>query len=95
MQTNETGYVWQIEWDTEGDAAEFADAYRDLLEHHDAEAVSDRPNTYRIDDGADYGDAYYVVQQGTTVTIVNAPTVDDLSGVRSGAGTTNASVVAA
>jgi len=95
MRTNETGYVWQTEWDSEADATEFADAYRDLLGHHDAQAVSDRPNTFTIDDGAAYGDAYYVVQQGTTVTIVNAPTVEDLSGVRSGAGTTNASVVAA
>jgi len=93
--TNETGYVWQTEWDSESDASEFADAYRDLLDHHDAQAVSDRANTYLIDDGAAYGDAYYVVQQGTSVVIVNAPTVDGLSGVRSGAGTTNASVVAA
>ncbi|WP_435344510.1 Hvo_1808 family surface protein [Haloarchaeobius sp. HRN-SO-5] len=92
--TNETGYVWKFEWDTEDDAAEFVAGYEELLAHHGAEPVDGRPDTFRIADDEEFGDAYYVVQQGTTVVVVNAPTVEDLNGVRAGAGTSNASVSA-
>jgi len=81
--TNETGYVWKTEWDSEQDAREFADAYRQLLDYHDAEPVGER--TYVVPEpefGRDFGDAFHVVRDGTTVTIVNAPTVDDLTNVR-------------
>ena len=83
--TNETGYVWKTRWDTEGDATEFRDGYVKLLEHHGAERVTDASGegtVFRIDEGEDYADAYRVTVSGDTVTITNAPTVEDLSGVR-------------
>jgi hypothetical protein len=83
--TNETGYVWKIAWDSEADAREFVEAYGTLLEYRGAEAVDDRRNTYRISDGTEFADAFYVEQDGTTVVIVNAPTVGALGDVRSGA----------
>ncbi|WP_135829472.1 Hvo_1808 family surface protein [Halorussus halobius] len=81
---NETGYVWKTVWDSERDAEEFVDGYRQVLEYNGASAVGDRANTWRIE-GDEFGDAFYVDQQGDEVVIVNAPTVSDLSGVREGA----------
>lgn len=72
---NETGYVWEIEWESAGDAAEFYDAYRDLLSEKDArERGKDR---YVIRDGPFQG-AFEVVKSGSTVTIVSGPTFDSL-----------------
>ena len=79
--TNETGYVWKLNWDSRADAAAFEGAYLDLLEYHGAEEVQGRPDTYRIGNG-EFADAFRVTQSGKNVTIVNAPTVDALSEVR-------------
>ncbi len=79
--TGETGYVWKSEWDSEEDARQFADAYRELLRYHGASAVDGRANTFRIAEDEEFADAFSVRRQGTTVTIVNAPTVDALSDV--------------
>jgi hypothetical protein len=75
----ETGYVWRIVWDSPRDAREFYGAYRQVLRYWGAERVDD--HTYRIDDGP-FADAIHVTVDGSMVTIVNAPTVDDLSSVR-------------
>ncbi|MFW5937333.1 MAG: Hvo_1808 family surface protein [Halanaeroarchaeum sp.] len=85
-ETGETGYVWKSTWDSSEEAAEFQAGYRKVLDHYGAEPVEDRPNTYRIPDG-DFADAFYVEQTGEDVVIVNAPTVEELSGVRAEAGT--------
>jgi hypothetical protein len=87
-ETNETGYVWKLEWDSEQDAREFVDGYEQLLVgYYGAQPVDGHPNTYRIPEGQQYADAFYVKIDGSTVYIVNAPTVDDLDEVRAGAGT--------
>ncbi|WP_209452239.1 Hvo_1808 family surface protein [Halosimplex halophilum] len=83
-ETNETGYVWKTVWDSEGDAAEFVQGYSMLLDYYGAEPVDDSANTYRIPEGP-YADAFYVNHTGTTVTLVNAPSVEELSEVRAGA----------
>jgi hypothetical protein len=85
-ETGETGYVWEINWDTEDDAAEFAEGYEQLLSYHGAQAVDGQENTYRIPEGNGFADAFYVQQDGDTVTIVNAPSVDDLGDVHAPAG---------
>ncbi|WP_224333577.1 Hvo_1808 family surface protein [Haloprofundus halobius] len=78
----EYGYVFQSEWDTEKDAREFADAYRaTLTDRLDAERVDD--SVYRVPDDSSFGDAFRVTQDGTTVTIVNAPTTEQLDDVHS------------
>mgnify|MGYP006272838107 CR=1 FL=1 len=76
--TNETGYVWQIEWASPEDAREFRTAYADLLAYHGAQSVGEE--TYRIADGP-FADAFRVSQSGSTVRIVNAPTVAALDAV--------------
>ncbi|MEF8882798.1 MAG: Hvo_1808 family surface protein [Halapricum sp.] len=84
-ETSETGYVYKLVWDTEDDATEFVDGYLKLLEFHGTEPVESNESTYRIPDDREFGDAFYVNVNGTTVTIVNGPTVGDLSEIRAGA----------
>ncbi|MFB6148436.1 MAG: Hvo_1808 family surface protein [Halobacteriales archaeon] len=79
--TNETGYVWKIAWDSPRDAEEFYAGYQRLLEYHEAEQVG--INTYRLPADSEFNDAIHVIVEGDTVTIVNAPTVTDLSKVNS------------
>jgi hypothetical protein len=78
----EVGYVWRIAWDSQDDAAEFRGAYAQVLRYWGAQQVGE--NVYRIPEEADGGfaDAFYVGVEGKTVTIVNAPTVEQLSEVR-------------
>jgi hypothetical protein len=72
------GYVWQTVWDTEKDARQFHEAYRDLLARYDATRDG---NVYTIPESSPYGDAFRVVRDGTRVRIVNAPSVDALSAI--------------
>lgn len=71
-------YVYRSTWDTRADAREFAEAYRALLRAHGGERVEE--DVWRIPDGP-YADAFRVVRDGATVTVVNAPTVDGLAAV--------------
>jgi len=80
---NETGYVWKSVWDSERDAGEFVDGYRQLLRANNATAVDGRANAWRIE--GEFADAVHVEQNGDTVVITNAPTVSDLGSVREGA----------
>jgi len=75
------GYVWKTTWDSEQDAQEFRDAYVELLDKKQADRVGQR--TWMIPDGP-HEDAFHVVQNGTDVTIVNAPTRDELQEIRPG-----------
>jgi PGF-CTERM protein len=74
----EGGYVWRLVWDSDAEAIEFRDAYEELLTYWGAEQVSE--DTYRIADGS-FADAFHVTVAGDTVTIVNAPSVGELSEV--------------
>jgi hypothetical protein len=73
-----TGYVWRVTFDSEGEAREFANAYRDLLRYHDA--TRERDGVFEIPDGP-YEDAFRVTVDGSAVTIVNAPTDGALDAV--------------
>ncbi|WP_216819669.1 Hvo_1808 family surface protein [Natronorubrum thiooxidans] len=79
----DTGYVWETEWRSSEDAQQFVTGYLDLLEIHDAEPVADRQDTYTVDD--EYPGAYAIDRDGETVTIVRAPSVDDLDEINDGA----------
>jgi hypothetical protein len=80
----EAGYVWRTQWQSAVDSEEFLDGYRQLLDDHGAEAVDGHQDTFVIDDGG-YSGTYYLEQNGTTVTIVRAPSVAELSNVEAGA----------
>jgi hypothetical protein len=76
----EYGYVFRTEWDTPADAREFHDAYTTTLTLMlGGEEV--RPSVYRVPDDRPFGDAFRVIRDGTTVTIVNAPEVGQLDSV--------------
>jgi hypothetical protein len=75
----EYGYVWVLEWDSPEDATEFRSTYLSMLRANGAE--SQGSDVFVIEDGA-FADAFRVTRQGTTVTIVNAPTTAALSDVR-------------
>ncbi|WP_254765999.1 Hvo_1808 family surface protein [Salinilacihabitans rarus] len=80
---SETGFVWRSEWESTADAEEFAEGYLALIEANGGDPVEDRRNTYVIDD--EFPGAYALDVDGETVTIVRAPSVEELSGIYAGA----------
>ncbi len=80
-ETGETAYVWETRWDSPDDAQEFVDAYTTVLDEYAGSGVDGAEDTYLLSDGSPYSDAFHIDSSGETVTIVNAPTVDDLSDV--------------
>jgi hypothetical protein len=79
--TNETAYVWRLEWESTADAEEFRTTYEDLLQYYGA-TRTDENGTWTIPEGGNgFADAFSVEADGRTVTIVNAPTTADLSDV--------------
>jgi hypothetical protein len=76
----ETAYTWRIAWDSQRDAKQFAETYRNLLQYWGAEQRDN--GVWRIPEGeSEFADAFRVTVSGDTVTIVNAPTVDQLGDV--------------
>ncbi|MFC7070388.1 Hvo_1808 family surface protein [Halobaculum lipolyticum] len=73
------GYVWVTEWDTERDAREFHDTYLRMLDAHD---VRETDAGYHVVPSGPFADAFYVDLDGTRVTVVNGPTVDDVRDIR-------------
>ena len=73
-------YVWRIAWDTEADASTFETTYVKTMLQLRLGAKRVASNTYVIEDGP-FADAYRVTRQGDTVTIVNAPSVEELDAV--------------
>ncbi|SIQ88767.1 hypothetical protein SAMN05421858_0698 [Haladaptatus litoreus] len=76
---DERGYVWRTAWDTNQDATEFQRAYRELLRGQNATRTDS--GAWVIENG-EFADAFRIVRDGRTVTIVNAPTEGDLADVR-------------
>ena len=84
----QTAYTWRIAWDSPNDAQQFVTTYRKLLAYWGGQRVNGRDDLWRIPDGASgFSDAFYVHVDGATVTIVNAPTTDQLPQVYEGAPT--------
>ncbi len=74
----ETGHVWEIEWESTDDAAEFADAFVTLLEERGA--LERAQESYLIPE-APFEGGFDVRVDGTTVAIVGGPTVESLEGI--------------
>jgi hypothetical protein len=75
---NETGFVWKSVWDTQEDAATFADAYLTVLDGQGAERID---GATRVVEG-EFRGAYRVSREGSNVTIVRAPTLEGLNELR-------------
>jgi hypothetical protein len=82
-ESGELAYVWKLAWDSERDAEEFVEGYEQVLRYWGGERVEE--NVWRIEQGG-FADAFYVEIDGRNVTIVNAPTVGQLTEVRPDAG---------
>ncbi len=80
---NGTGTVWQLAWRDSEAAAEFAEAYRQLIAHHGGEPVSEYENTYRFGEDSDFEKTLAIRQDGDRLLIVTAPTVGELTAVHS------------
>ncbi|MFB6360383.1 MAG: Hvo_1808 family surface protein [Halobacteriales archaeon] len=80
-EANKTAYVWRLAWETPRDAEEFTAGYTRVLEYWGGEETE--PGLWVIDDGP-FADAVHITVDGDTVTIVNAPTVEQLDEVRDG-----------
>jgi hypothetical protein len=78
-ESGELAYVWKLAWDSERDAEEFVEGYEQVLRYWGGERVEE--NVWRIEQGG-FADAFYVEIDGQNVTIVNAPTVGQLTEVR-------------
>ena len=80
--TGQQGYVWRTVWDSPAEAREFHDGYLRLLRFRVgadrlAPAAEGPSKRYVVRSGP-YADAFRVRLDGDTVTIVNAPSVDEL-----------------
>lgn len=76
----QNGYVWKTTWDTERDAKQFIAGYKRLLERNNAHNAG---GSYRLPEPGPYADAFRVTRDGRTVTIVNAPTTEELNRIHS------------
>ncbi|PSP95094.1 hypothetical protein BRC91_03580 [Halobacteriales archaeon QS_4_62_28] len=74
----ELGYVWKTRWENASEATEFARTWEQVIRHWGGQRVSE--TVWRIDDGP-FEDAIRIERRGATVTVVNAPTETQLTGV--------------
>lgn len=80
----EIGYVWRIAWENESEAREFLRGYRRVLAHWGGDRVGE--GTWEIAEDSPFTGAISIQRDGDAVTIVKAPTVDQLGQVYEGAG---------
>lgn len=84
----ETASVWNVVWNDAANATEFRDGYEAVLVHWGAERVEthDSAAVYEIGDAGPFRGALWVDLDGDRVTVVKAPSVDDLEDVYAPAG---------
>jgi hypothetical protein len=73
---NRTGTVWRTEWAEPADWEPFVESYEEMIEYRGGEAVGDRTYTFPEESGYDL--AITIRTEGNSVTIVTAPTVEEL-----------------
>lgn len=76
---NETGAVWATEWRTAEARDPFVQSYTELIEYRGGERVGE--NTYRFAPETGYDMALEIRTNGTRVSIVTAPSVEQLAEV--------------
>lgn len=79
-----SGYVWETEWESTTEAEQFRDGYLELLSLHGAEDIDDRKNTFAIEDEDGYPGAYYLAHDGERVTIVRGPSAEAVAEIDAG-----------
>lgn len=81
---NETGAVWVSEWASAEAREPFVAAYEQLIAFRGGEAVGDR--IYEFDPDSGYDIALEIRTEGSQVTVVTAPTVEQLDEVHAETG---------
>lgn len=77
----ESATLWELTWNTAGDVETFVDSYEQLAEIRDGEPVEGFTHTFRFDGDSAYDMALALVPNGNRVTVVTAPTVEQLTTV--------------
>ena len=75
---NESGTVWELQWNDPADWEPFVESYEELIEFRGGEAVSDDERTYEFAGTSGYEMAVTIDTDGDRVTIVTAPSVEQL-----------------
>lgn len=78
---NDTGAVWTTTWESADSADPFVESYEELIDIRGGEEVGE--NTYEFDGDSGYEMALTIRTNGSRVTVVTAPTVDQLEAVHS------------
>ncbi len=82
VRDDDLGYVWRLVWENRTEATEFRRGYLRVLQHWGATRVAS--GTWEIGDDSPFTGAIHVDREGDTVTIVKAPSVDELGHVSAG-----------
>jgi len=77
----ESATLWELAWNTTEDVETFVDSYEQLVEIRGGEPVEGSPHTFRFDEDSAYDMALALVPDGNRVTVVTAPTVEQLTTV--------------
>ena len=83
-ETNETGAVWSLQWETAADAEPFVESYQQMIEYRGGQPVDGSERTYEFGADSDYDMALTIQTDGDRVTVVKAPTVEALDEVHGG-----------
>ncbi|SFS66516.1 hypothetical protein SAMN04488556_1960 [Halostagnicola kamekurae] len=81
---DESGYVWETEWESTTEAEQFLEGYLELLSLHGAEDIDGHRDTFSIEDEDGYPGAYYLEHDGERVTIVRGPSVEAVDEIDAG-----------
>jgi len=78
-ERNETGALWRTTWETPEDREPFVESYEELIDIRGGEEISQ--DTYVFGNSSAYDMALEIRTDGTQVTIVTAPSVDQLDDI--------------
>jgi hypothetical protein len=77
----ESATLWELAWNSTEDVETFVDSYEQLAEIRGGEPVAGYEHTFRFDEDSAYDMALTLVPDGDRVTVVTAPTVEQLTAV--------------
>jgi hypothetical protein len=80
-ETNETATVWSLQWETAAAAEPFVESYQEMIQYRGGQPVDGYERTYEFGANSDYDMALTIQTEGDRVTVVKAPTVEDLEDV--------------
>lgn len=75
------GAVWKTVWVNESEAAEFRQAYEQIIDFQDGQLAEGYENVYTFEEAQNYSMALALEQREDRLTIVTAPTVEDLTSI--------------